>query len=230
MKNSSYLLRIDDVCPTMRRSSFERIRAACDELNIKPVIGVVPDNQDAKLRAEEPWEDFWPLIKNLGSRGWIIAQHGYQHIYGETKTEFAGLPYEEQKRKISLGRSLLIERIGITPNWFMAPAHSLDDTTCKVLEELSFTHITDGVALYPFMQNNLTWVPQQLWRPRSMPFGLWTICLHPNTMSDSEIDTLIAFMKSHQRQFQNISLDPQNSLLTSPMRFAWNIVRLLKHV
>lgn len=230
MNKSSYILRIDDVCPTMRRSSFERIRVACDNLHIKPTIGVVPDNKDPKLQIESEQADFWPRMRELASNGWIIAQHGYQHTYNEHKTEFAGLPYDEQLRKISSGKKIIGEKTGQIPTWFMAPSHSLDSNTCKALKASSFTHITDGIALYPFNKYGLTWVPQQLWRPKSMPFGTWTICLHPNTMSDKEIDTLIAFIKSHAKQFQNISLDPQRSLFTYPMRIVWAMALFVRRL
>lgn len=205
----------------MRRSSFERIRRTCDSLGIKPIIGVVPDNQDQKLCIDSQQVDFWQTMRELANNGWIIAQHGYQHVYNHHKTEFSGLPYDEQLQKISIGQKILTEKIGQTPAWFMAPSHSLDTTTCKALCALSFTHITDGIALYPFAKHGLTWVPQQLWRPISMPFGLWTICLHPNTMNDTQIDAMLEFVKLHAEQFQNISLIPQESLFTIPMRIVW---------
>lgn len=230
MKKSSYILRIDDVCPTMRRNSFERIRAVCDKLDIQPMIGIIPDNQDPKLRVERQWPDFWDVMNNLANNRWIIAQHGYQHLYNKHKTEFAGLTYDEQFRKISLGHSILTKKLECNPKWFMAPSHSLDATTCEVLRKLSFTHVTDGTALYPFMQYGLIWVPQQLWRPISTPFGLWTICIHPDTMSNKEINSVIRFITIHAQQFKNVSLEPQKSLFTIPMRIAWNIALATTHI
>ena len=230
MKKSSYLLRIDDVCPTMNRGAFLRIQRECDRLNIKPIIGIIPDNQDRKLNREPAWKEFWPLMRSLASNNWIIAQHGYQHIYNNDKTEFAGLPYHEQFKKIQRGRNILTEKLASTPRWFMAPAHSLDRTTCRALQALSFSHITDGIALYPFVKDGLIWVPQQLWRPISMPIGLWTICIHPNTMTGMEIDSLLHFLRAHVLQFQNILFAPQKSLLTTPLRVIWNAALLIKRL
>src|SRR3990167_6632391 len=97
MKKPSYLLRIDDACGSMRRSSFERIHGACKQYGIKPIIGIVPDNQDSALCIDKEWPDFWQYMNQVAKEGWIIAQHGYQHIYSKNrKTEFAGLPYAEQ--------------------------------------------------------------------------------------------------------------------------------------
>lgn len=230
MNKSSYILRIDDACPTMRRSSFERIRTVCDNVDIKPIIGIVPDNRDPKLVIDREWTDFWSLMRNLANNGWIIAQHGYQHVYNERKTEFAGLPYDQQIQKISSGQKIIAEKMGYVPTWFMAPSHSIDINTCKALHTLSFTHITDGIALYPFIKHGLTWVPQQLWRPISMPFGIWTICLHPNTMNDSQIDAVLAFVQLHAKQFKNVSFTPQKSLFTIPMRIVWATVLFIKHI
>lgn len=230
MKKSCYLLRIDDVCETMKHSSFERIRIACEKYSITPILGIVPDNKDPNLCVDEPSRDFWQGMKRLVDMGWIIAQHGYQHIYIKGKTEFAGLPYDEQREKIIRGRAILQQKLGKAPVWFMAPAHSIDSTTCKALQDAAFTHITDGIALYPYTADGLTWVPQQLWRPIPMPFGLWTICLHPNTMSDEEIDTVVAFMKVHQQQFHNVSLKPRHSLFTKPMQLLWRLALAIKRL
>ena len=41
--------------------------------------------------------------------------------------------------------------------------------------------ISDGLSLFPhrdFENKNVVWVPQQLWRFRYVPFGIWTICIH----------------------------------------------------
>ncbi len=225
IQKTKYFLRIDDVCPTMNRASFKKIQEACDKFNIKPIVGIVPDNQDQNLQVESENKDFWKIMKNLADNNWIIAQHGYQHIYNARKTEFTGLPYQEQFDKLQKGQSIMKEKLGFTPTWFMAPAHSIDTLTSKALVSLSFTHVTDGIAMYPFMKDGLTWVPQQLWRPRSMPWGLWTICLHPNTMTSQDIYVLIEFMKHHAGQFQNISLQPRTSIANIPFQIMWHAIK-----
>ena len=42
-------IRMDDITPDMDWARFMRFKALCDQYNIKPLIGVVPDNNDAKL-------------------------------------------------------------------------------------------------------------------------------------------------------------------------------------
>lgn len=230
MKKSSakYLLRIDDVCPTMNWELFSMIIDACDKFGITPILGIVPDNQDQKLVISQSHEAFWEYIKKKAERGYLIAQHGYQHTYlQDRKTEFAGLSYQEQYEKIQKGQEILLKKLGFKPTWWMAPAHSFDNITCTALKDLGFEYITDGIALYPYRKDGLTCIPQQLWRPRAMPFGTWTICLHTNTMSIKDIQNVITFMKNHTRQFKGVSLVPRKSVLNTLFVAMWRMVRFV---
>ena len=31
------------------------------------------------------------------------------------------------------------------------------------------------------------WIPQQLWRFRTMPFGVWTVCFHHNAWTKEDV-------------------------------------------
>ena len=105
---------------------------------------------------------------------------------------------------------------GIKTDVFMAPAHSFDCNTLAALtDETAITTITDGFSLHPYYKDNFWWVPQQLWKFRWMPFGIWTICLHPNQMTNDEMarfekDLLtyrqrcIAFPKSMKKRNKSI--------------------------
>jgi len=42
----------------------------------------------------------------------------------------------------------------------------------------------------PFMCDNFYFIPQQLWKPVFKKYGVWTICLHPDTMSYEDIESL----------------------------------------
>jgi predicted deacetylase len=211
----------------MKWDVFLQIQEICDELGIRPIIGVVPDNRDPNLAVDTPNQDFWSIIRQLSQHKWIVAQHGYQHIYNDNKSEFRGLSYEDQYAKIQRGKQILEKQLGFSPTWWMAPAHSFDDVTCSVLRDLQFTHVTDGAALFPYEDKGLVWVPQQLWKPRTMPFGTWTICLHPNTMSQQDLDALFAFLRTHAEQFHNVSFTPKTSMLRIPFQIVWNAIRAL---
>ena len=72
-------IRMDDITPDMDWTKFLRFKELCDLYQVKPLIGVVPDNQDANLHIDtsEPAfiGEFWKYIKVLENEGWCIAQH-----------------------------------------------------------------------------------------------------------------------------------------------------------
>ena len=47
--NYGILIRIDDVAENMNWEMFEKIEILFDKHNIKPVLGVIPNNQDKEL-------------------------------------------------------------------------------------------------------------------------------------------------------------------------------------
>lgn len=226
----SYIFRLDDVCPTMKWDNFFKLESIFDKYSIKPIIGVVPCNCDKKLMIDKYRDDFWKKIKELKSKNWIIAQHGYRHEYINknsgvlkinNKSEFSGLSYKEQHKKISKGKEMLEKKLGFKIDWWMAPAHSFDNITCKVLNELGFVYITDGVALWPFRRNNLIWVPQQIWGLEEKNFGCWTICLHLNSLSEEFFGKLDDFISKNLGFCQNLDLSTNNCFLNNFYSVWW---------
>lgn len=211
-KKSGYIFRIDDVTPWMNWDNFLKLENIFDKYKIKPIIGIVPDNQDQELWVGEYSEEFWGKMKNLAEKWRTIAQHGYQHLY-ETQnngmiglnnySEFSGLSYREQYQKIKKGKEILEKHLKKKVKWRMAPAHSFDETTCKILKELEFEYITDGISLFPFSRNGLKWLPQQIRKPIKKRKGTWTICLHPNSYSWTFLDDIEIFCKTESKHFIN---------------------------
>ncbi len=225
-----YLFRLDDICPTMNWDNFFKLQIIFEKYNIKPILGVIPNNQDTQLNIDLPREDFWQIIRDLHQKGWIIAQHGYQHKYVTNKSgiirlnkysEFTGLSYNEQFKKIKNGMTILEEKIGERPVWWMAPAHNFDKNTCKVLKKLNFKYITDGIALFPFKKYELYWIPQQIWRPQKKSFGTWTICIHPNSVDNNFIRQLDFFIANNIEFLNRVDLTPKKSVLNLLFTFYW---------
>ena len=78
----------------------------------------------------------------------------------------------------------------------MAPSHTFDQITLECLSEFSkIKLITDGFSYRHFKKQGFTFIPQQLWSKKKIPFGLYTICVHPTTMSESQIDEFIEKLK-----------------------------------
>ena len=75
------LIRFDDIAENMNWHLMSRCEKLLDELDIKPVMGVIPDNKDKDLLIYPKKENFWDMVKKWQSKGWEIAMHGYNHIY-----------------------------------------------------------------------------------------------------------------------------------------------------
>ena len=76
------------------------------------------------------------------------------------------------------------------PDAWVAPGHSFDATTVRVLRESGIDVVSDGFFARRIRHLDVTWIPQQLWRFRRMPAGLWTVCLHANTMDEAALVSL----------------------------------------
>ena len=78
-------IRIDDISPAMDWEKFHAFRELLERYGVNPLIGVVPDNRDGNLNrgAENP--EFWQYVKQLQESGWVVALHGYRHLYTEKK-------------------------------------------------------------------------------------------------------------------------------------------------
>lgn len=224
MSNAKYIFRLDDICPTMDWDKFNKLKKIFKKYNIKPILGVVPDNKDPDLVRipvnHDLQKKFWNEIRQLRYDEWIVAQHGYQHKFitkdrGLLKinnySEFAGLPINEQQRKIREGKKILEDNLGQKIIWWIAPAHSFDQNTCKVLKKLNFKYISDGIFLYPSYRFQLQWIPQQLWSPVKKKNGIWTICIHPNNINDTFINEISIFLKTN---YQNC-INPNNIQIKS---------------
>ena len=188
---AKYLVRFDDFCPTMNWVVWDQLEAILVKHDIKPLIAVVPDNQDQNLIVGPPLQEFWARVRAWQSAGWFIALHGYQHQYITSDaglmhinkfSEFSGLSYQEQHNKLMKGVAIFKEH-GVRIDGWIAPAHSFDANTVKALLDLNINIISDGFYWRPVNKLGALWIPQQLWRFRNMSYGLWTVCLHHNEYS-----------------------------------------------
>jgi len=185
-----YLLRFDDISPYMNWEVWDEIEMLLDSLDIKPLVAIVPDCKDSNIMISSKNDSFWDRVLEWQSKGWSIAMHGYDHVltYNNAKnivnlskfTEFSGLSYKEQASKISSGLKIFNSNKINIKTW-VAPAHSFDHTTLKVLKDYNFSIISDGLFVSPFTdKEGIFWIPQQLWKLRQMPYGIWTVCYHHN--------------------------------------------------
>ena len=59
MTQARYLVRFDDICPTMDWDIWERVEEILLENKIKPILAVVPNNVDEHLIVTRQKDDFW---------------------------------------------------------------------------------------------------------------------------------------------------------------------------
>ena len=196
MKNVRYLVRFDDICPTMNWEMWSRIEDILDKYNIKPIIAVTPNNKHPALIHSEPNKAFWSECRNWQKKHYEIALHGYDHIFinqdkgllGYSKeSEFAGVPIEIQDNKIKLGVNTFNEN-GIVVRTWVAPNHTFDNNTINILKKYGIYIISDGLWRNPFFnkEKEIFFVPQQLWRYVEKNSGVWTICYHHNKWTEKE--------------------------------------------
>jgi hypothetical protein len=111
------------------------------------------------------------------------------------------LPLDEQRRRIRDGVKVL-EANGLPAEAWVAPAHGFDLMTLQALRvESEIRIINDGFSRRAYSREGFVWLPQQLWKPRVMKKGLWTVCLHPNQMDQTAIDNLDAFISGRPGAF-----------------------------
>jgi len=195
MKQAKFLLRFDDICPTMNWKIWHQVEELLIDHDIRPILAIIPDNADEMLKVDSPDPTFWEQARGWQDRGWTIGLHGYQHRYVTNESgiiglnrysEFAGLPEHIQEEKIQKGIQILNER-QIQPVVWVAPAHSFDAVTVRALSRAGIDTISDGFALRPYSDADGTrWIPQQMWRFREAPAGIWTICYHINSWTAND--------------------------------------------
>jgi hypothetical protein len=176
-----------------------KLEAVLDKFGIRPIVAVIPNNQDPVLQIDSPDAGFWERVRTWQAKGWTIAMHGYEHVFHEIdrnklilpfydRSEFAGLSLHEQSAKIRASWQIF-QIQGISPTVWIAPAHCFDRTTILGLKaETPIRIISDGIACDQYFEDDFHWLPQQLWSFSNKSSGLWTICLHPNSMDIRSIE------------------------------------------
>jgi hypothetical protein len=211
MITPKYLVRLDDAHPNMHIENWVMIESIMDLYNIKPIVGVIPKNQDLSISFPQTGNfNFWDKVCLWKSKGWTIAVHGLNHRLENSGrgifpvndiSEFVGRSYENQYAMIQNAISIFDE-FGLNPTVWMSPAHGMDFNTIKALRSIKQIQlISDGFSFRPYKRYGFGWIPQQLWRGRRMLFGTWTICLHPSSLTLEQIDDFHLFVKSNTPYF-----------------------------
>lgn len=189
------IIRIDDVCPSMDLEKFYKYVNALKELDVKPLLGVIPLCEDESINYGQV-DDFWTMLRQMQEDGYPIAMHGVNHVYctrakglvcDRKMSEFSSISLEEQKEKLLQGKNALAKE-GIYTDTFMAPGHSYDRNTLKALKSLGFEYITDGRSKYPYMLEGVKCIPATPAWKLHFSGGILTICLHPSYEAETNLN------------------------------------------
>ena len=212
-----YLLRFDDINPNMNWERFNKLKLIINKYKIKSILGVIPKCEDKSIAVFPEYKNYLINLQKMKSEGDFIAQHGYTHLtdskdkglYGnERRSEFAGLDYQTQYERINKGKNILIKNKLWQPI-FMAPVHTFDKTTLKVLKKLDFKLITDGFSRYPYELQGLKLIPQlsAMPLPKYLPL-ISQLCIHINNLSEKKLNILISFIETNHHLF----ISPKDAL------------------
>lgn len=211
-----YVIRLDDASDYNNLSNWNRMEKILNSYSIKPIVGVIPNNQDPSMvKAYKKNNEFWKKVKQWQNSGWIIAMHGYNHVYItddgginpiQKRSEFAGVSLKKQEDKIKNGIEIFKSN-GIIPDAFFAPSHTFDENTLLALKKNSDIRIiSDTIANDIYFENDFYFLPQQSGRVRKLPFKFVTFCYHPNTMRDNDFDELENFIKENRNKFNSLDI------------------------
>jgi len=213
-----HYIRLDDACEFMDNHKWMTVVEFMLDRGVIPIIAVIPDCRDEKLLQYDYREENLNLIKNWQAKGAILAVHGLHHVYTtqvsgfysfrEAKSEFAGLPFDEQLEMVSHAKRIFFEVYGEQENWiWVSPSGTFDKNTLLALKRNGFDLIIDGYSDAPYKFKGLNWIPRQLsGNIIRKKHGIWGISLHPNTMSDHDIELFKQFIDNNIGCFEyNIS-------------------------
>ena len=214
-KYTGLLIRMDDIAENMNWEFMDRCELLFDKFNIKPLLGVIPENKDPEFLKYPKNSDFWNRVNTWKEKGWEISMHGYEHLYEkETKkndifnygggSEFYGLDYQKQLTKIKLGIEKFAKK-NITVRSFFAPNHTYDLNTLKALKECNIKIIIDGYGLFPYYKFDLLFIPQLFYKEIILPFGIQSTQIHINYWDKKYLQNFEDFIIKNYRKVVDIN-------------------------
>ena len=208
--NTGILIRLDDIAENMNCNLMKKVELLFEKYEIKPVLGVIPNNKDDELLAYPKKENFWEQVRTWKSKGWEIAMHGYTHVYDKKcgykdyfnyggGSEFFGLSLSDQKIKIESGfKKFVKENIKIRS--FFAPNHTYDLNTFRALDECGIINVIDGYGIFPYSYKNLNFIPQLFYKEIMLPFGIQSTQIHLNYWKEKDFKNFEKFLMKHRKK------------------------------
>jgi len=208
---TGYLIRLDDIAENMDWNMMERASNLFDKFEVKPVLGIIPNNKDPELlNYPKRNSNFWDQVRNWKKKGWEMAMHGNDHIYDKYckkidylslggNSEFCNHTLEKQFQKLKEGLTKF-ESENIKIKTFFAPNHTFDNNTLIALKKLGINEILDGYGLMPYEENGIKFIPQLFYKLYTIPFGLQTFQIHLNYFKDKDFEKFEKFIELNAKK------------------------------
>jgi len=209
--NTGYLIRLDDIAENMNWNMMDQTTSLFDKFNIKPVLGVIPNNKDPELLSyPKKKENFWQQVHKWKNKGWEIAMHGNNHVYDKFckkidylsqggNTEFCTHSYENQLKKIEMGLEKFSKE-NMKIKIFFAPNHTFDSNTLLALKKSGINEIIDGYGLMPYEEKGIKFIPQLFYKIFALPFGIQTFQIHLNYYDQNDFENLKKFVELNSKK------------------------------
>ena len=218
----------------MKWEFMERIEILFDDFDIKPVLGVIPDNKNLELLSyPKKNQNFWNQVRLWKNKGWEIGMHGTHHLYDKSctkidylghggNTEFCGHPFHKQLEKIEMGlNKFRAERIPVRT--FIAPNHTFDKNTLLALKKCGINEVIDGYGLMPYEEHEINFIPQLFYKIIKLPFGIQCFQIHLNYFKQKNFDDFKNFIKKNSKKI--ITYDQAISKVNNS--FFYKIIRIV---
>ena len=205
--NTGILIRLDDIAENMNWDLMKKSELLFDKHKIKPLLGVIPNNEDSQLLTYPKRNNFWDQVRNWRDKGWKIAMHGNTHVYDKMckkddyfnyggGSEFFGHSLETQITKIKNGlKKFNDEKIKI--GTFFAPNHTFDKNTLIALKKSGINVVIDGYGLMPYTEHDIKFIPQLFLKALLLPFGIQSTQIHLNYMKEKDFDNFVHFVEKN---------------------------------
>ncbi len=209
-ENTGILIRLDDIAENMNWDLMEKSESLFEKYQIKPILGVIPNNKDNDLLSYPKKDNFWEQVRKWKDKGWEISMHGSTHVYDKnTKnddyfgyggdSEFCGHSLEIQTLKIKEGiKKFNDEKIEIRS--FFAPNHTYDKNTFYALKNSGINEIIDGYGLMPYSENDIKFIPQLFYKLIALPFGIQSTQIHLNYWAEKDFNIFKKFIEKNSNK------------------------------
>ena len=222
-ENTGLLIRFDDIAPNMNWELMDKCEKFFLEYDIKPVVGVIANNEDKDLLKFPYKKDFWEKVRKWQNYRWEVAMHGYNHLYDVDtkkkdffgyggKSEFFGHSLDDQVEKVKNSIKIFKEN-NINIRCFFAPNHTYDLNTFEALKISGIDQVIDGYGLLPYCKYGIKFIPQLFYRNIFLPFGIQSTQIHLNDWTMEDYKKFKVFIEKNRKKI--ISYDYALSKVSS---------------